>query len=97
MKQLFFEITENSSDTPVDPAHGRAVHEVVVHEGVDGHRKTLSAHHQQIRDGQVHDEDVGLKSVRIWPVLPCLFIGLLLIFLFNFLLFSIVLIQSFLL
>jgi hypothetical protein len=34
---------------------------VIVHEGVNGHRQPLRRHHQQVGDGQVHDEDVGLK------------------------------------
>ena len=57
-------VTEDSSDASVDPAHGGAVHEVVVHESVNGDRKSLSAHHQQIGNGQVHDEDVCLESKR---------------------------------
>ena len=54
--------TKNSSDATIDPAHEGGVHEVLRHEGVDGDRKSLGRHHQQVGNGQVHDEDVGLAS-----------------------------------
>ena len=49
----------------IDLTNKSSPHPVILDKGVDGNWKSLSGHHAQVREGQVHDEHVGLSKKKI--------------------------------
>ena len=65
VNQIINRVTKDSSDASIDLTNKSSPHPVILDKGIDGNWKSLSGHHAQVREGQVHDEHVGLKPINL--------------------------------